>query len=649
MIDLKSFLSVRTCTCTFALGMLTSSFAISQDTTQSSKSVSTSDLPENPTQVIGSNAIAVNPKIIDVALSLDSALVTREVDIPADANPIVFDFGTLPGNVILETAHARTSQGLVLDSMLIREKGKEEREMKLKSLREEVDLLEREQSQLQASVTVADRQLSLIERTLEYSKVQGASDLQRGVLDAQSLKSMLEFGMDKQSALIRENHTSANRLLDIDKSIENAKQQISHLSYRNNHRFDVQATVRNETKLPGKVQLVYFVKQCSWEPVYELRYQSQNQSFGLQMMAKVSQNSGEDWTNVQLRLAGHSSVTRNEKPVLVPLQIRTSKQISLENRSASESKNGSRADEVDETEMEEIREEWNDMSQGDSNSERNRRALLNQESELRNAAQRISLLASDGDESSGDFSIQLDRPVTIASQSFEQSIEVSNITLTGSIAHTAAPLLSSFAYREVEFQDGIEQSLLGGVVRVYEDEKLIGQSSLRSTQSGQPFSVGMGPDAKVRVRRELVSKAKDMQGGNVREEQSIKLVVANYHENPIRVRLFDRIPLSTDQQNIAIEYSKPSPVLSADPLYRRTLFPRNILRWDLEVPASRFGAHAFDHNYSFQMVHDKSLELSIAFRQVSSDLEELDELLYDLEIMSGGGGMGGGMGGMMGP
>jgi uncharacterized protein (TIGR02231 family) len=621
---------------------------IGQEATTSLKTLRQNDPQVEPNQVDASTSIVTNAKIIDVTLSLDTALVTREADIPADANLAVFDFGTLPVNVIHDTVHARTSEGLVLDSLLIREKEKEEREKQLDSLRKELDLLEREQLELQASVTVIDRQLTLIDRTLDFSKLQGTSDLQRGALDTQSLKSMLEFGMDKQSKLSHEKHKSTERLLEIDKTLLNVRQRISHLEYRSNHRFDVLATLRNETKLPGKVKLTYFVKHCSWEPAHELRYNSQSQKFGLQMMAKISQNSGEDWSNVQLHLAGDSSVTKNEKPVLVPLQVRSSKQIASENRSTSDNKNASKADNPDETELNEIREEWNDMSHGDSNSERNRRALLRQESELRNIAQRISLLAGDGDDSAGDFSISLDRPVSLTSQSVAQSIEVSNISLAGSIAHTAAPLLSSFAYREVEFQDGIEQSLLGGVVRVYEDEKLIGQSSLRSTQSGQPFSIGMGPDAKVRVRRELVSKAKDMQGGNVREEQSIKLVVANYHANPIRVRLFDRIPLSTDQQNVAIEYAKSSPALSADPLYRRTLFPRNILRWDLEVPASQFGAHAFDHSYAFQMVHDKSLELSIAFRQVSSDLEELDELLYDLEVMSGGGGMGGGMGGMMG-
>ncbi len=148
-------------------------------------------------------------------------------------------------------------------------------------------------------------------------------------------------------------------------------------------------------------------------------------------------------------------------PLLVPLQVRSSKSVSSESVAASDIKNTPRSDEADGLEYDEIRAEWNDFSRGESNSERNRRALLLQESELRNEDQRISLLAGDGNESLGNFSIELPRPITLVAQLDKQSIEVSNLVLVGSITHTATPLLSSFAYREVDFPDGVKHSLLG--------------------------------------------------------------------------------------------------------------------------------------------------------------------------------------------
>ncbi|MCU0711590.1 MAG: mucoidy inhibitor MuiA family protein [Pirellula sp.] len=592
--------------------------------------------------------VASNAKIVAATVSDGVALITRELDVPVNAKSSVFDFGTLPRSVILDSIHAQTSPGVILESLLIREKGKEQRELQLATLEKEHNRLEQEQLELEASVTVIDQQIALIDRAVDLSKAPVANDSQRVSIDGQSLKSILEFSLDKQSTLSQEKQKHARRLAEIETLVGSIDDQIRELGYPGSHQFEVQATIRNETKLPQKIQLNYFVKNSNWSPNYELHYNSENQTFRLRLIAKVVQETGEDWTNVKLHLTNDSLRRHDQKPTLVPLQVQSSTPSDATSGLSANDRTGPRKQSANDNELaDEIRAKWTDMASGNSNSERNRRAVLLQESELKNQPQRLALLADDGHDSLGDFSIRMNRPTTILSLSQEQSVEVSNVAMDGSLIHTATPLLSSFAYREVEFKTGSSQSLLEGSVRVYENNRLIGRSRLRSIQSGQPFSMGIGPDAKVRVRRELVNKNRETQGGNVRAEQEIKLVVANYHDYPIRVQLFDRIPFSNDQQNAAVEYSALSPALSNDPLYRRTLFPRNILRWDLDIPATRFGANAFDHNYAFHVVHEKSSELNVAFRQASGDLQELDELLDDLDTMSGGGGMGGGMGGMM--
>ncbi len=126
--------------------------------------------------------------------------------------------------------------------------------------------MEREQSELVTFAAILDRQSSLIERNLDSNKVQGNSDLQRGMFDPNSLKILLEYGLDKQLSINRERQALTERLVDIENSIEETKRRISFLSNRNNHRFRVQASLRNETKMPGKFRLTYFVRHCNWEP-----------------------------------------------------------------------------------------------------------------------------------------------------------------------------------------------------------------------------------------------------------------------------------------------------------------------------------------------------------------------------------------------
>ncbi len=165
----------------------------------------------------------------------------------------------------------------------------------------------------------------------------------------------------------------------------------------------------------------------------------------------VSQETGEDWSGVRLHLTNDSLTRHNQKPILVPLQV----QSIPSNESTSGLSDNDKFNARDQSENhsqygDDIRKKWAEMSSGNSNSERNRRALLLQESELKSQLQKIALLADDGNDSHGDFCVQINRPATILSSPYEQSIEVSNGQLKGSLVHTATPLLSSFAYREVE-------------------------------------------------------------------------------------------------------------------------------------------------------------------------------------------------------
>ncbi|XZE21937.1 DUF4139 domain-containing protein [Pirellulaceae bacterium SH449] len=599
----------------------------------------------------------------DVMLFPRMALITKEIDVPVEPDTQVLHFGTLPEQVILSTVHATASDGLDLDSVLTQEKDPTERETLRQTLRAEQSQLLVEKEALHVQVSVMEKQLLFLDRTLDYGRLQGASDLHRGSLDTKALTGILDYGLNKQVSLSNEKEKAVQRLREVDESITRLAKKIQAEQQRNSERYELQVRVRNNTASDGKVRISYFVGGCYWEPNYILHYDSQKNSFRLQVTPKIIQNSGEDWKDVTLRLSSQNAQSFNESPTLIPLQVRTYRTatdpndfpFATESKTAGKSK-GTVQELVDQNAKidlelaEELKESWSLDYFGQSNLERNQRAILLQEAELKNSPQRMALLASDASEPLGEFSLIVARPISLNSRDSAQTIEAASRELNGSISHVAAPLLSSFAYREASFAEGTDLSLLDGKVLVYQDQQFVGHTSLRSTPSGQPFFIGLGADANVRTRRELIGKSREMQGGNTREEHSIKVVVANYYNHSIKLRLLERMPLPVEQREATAEYSPSSPELSSDPLYRRTLFPRNVLRWDLEIPESCFGAKAFDHKYSYSLVYDKSAELNIAFQEVVTDINKLEEIMYSLDTMSMGGGMGGmggGMGGMM--
>ena len=132
-----------------------------------------------------------------------------------------------------------------------------------------------------------------------------------------------------------------------------------------------------------------------------------------------------------------------------------------------------------------------------------------------------------------------------------------------------------------------------------------------------------------------------VQGGNRQLTFTYRLVLANFKDQPIKIRLIDRMPIARETQQLSAQLSTPDTPLSEDGLYQRVLRPTGLLRWDLTVPASRHGSEAFDVHYSYMMEFDRS-----RMPTTRHMLTEMKSDYHNLRMPAGGmGGMGGGMGG----
>lgn len=111
--------------------------------------------------------------------------------------------------------------------------------------------------------------------------------------------------------------------------------------------------------------------------------------------------------------------------------------------------------------------------------------------------------------------------------------------------------------------------------------------------------------------------------------------------------MIDRIPLPAQASDVSMRVESGENQLSQDGLYRRIQYPRGIMRWDLDVPAERFGEKAFDLEYTSAVEFDRNRVLT-AFDANNQKRADLRELGSRPNNGSGMGGMGGGMGGNVG-
>ena len=367
--------------------------------------------------------------------------------------------------------------------------------------------------------------------------------------------------------------------------------------------------------------------------------------------------SGEDWKGVKLVLSTASPSVNAARPLLTPLRLVTA------DRSGKDSTNllGGGNDPFDDSlptspaqdlspVVQALRvqqrdaEKLIDTNAADSTSQQRDLALNSlagkmQEIELRATSRSWQTLAPDVQDDIASQVYPLGQPVSLDSRRDSQLVQILEAQLDGKMYHVATPLLSTYAYREVELTNTEPYGLLGGPAAVYLDDRFVGHTQIPSTASGQRLTVGFGADQQVRTRRELIDKQEDLQGGNRQLKFVYRLVLANFKDQAVQVRLFDRMPITRQEQQLSVSLDTPQQALSTDALYQRLLRRNGILRWDLTVPAGRHGSNAFDVQYSYTMAFDRS--------RVPVTQSMLSEMQSDYQNMQMPGGMGGmGMGGM---
>ena len=117
---------------------------------------------------------------------------------------------------------------------------------------------------------------------------------------------------------------------------------------------------------------------------------------------------------------------------------------------------------------------------------------------------------------------------------------------------------------------------------------------------GEQFTAGFGVDPQLQVQRQLLDKTRTLQGGNQVLKLDYRISINSYKSEAVRVQVWDRLPHSTSEV-VNITLVGNTPEISKDAGYVRDERPKNLLRWDLTVPAGANGEKAVNVLYQFKM------------------------------------------------
>ncbi len=202
----------------------------------------------------------------------------------------------------------------------------------------------------------------------------------------------------------------------------------------------------------------------------------------------------------------------------------------------------------------------------------------------------------------------LNARLTVPSRNDEQVLEVAKLDMAPEYFYKAVPVLTPHVYRQANLTNKSKYVLLPGEATMYNGTDFVGRMNLPLVAIGEQFTAGFGAEPQLQVHRQMIDKARTMQGGNQVLKYEYRILVNSYKTERVKLQVWDRLPLA-ENETMGVSLVKAKPEVSKDSLYVREDRPHNLLRWDLDVEPAMNGEKAQTIQYEFKLELDKQMTI----------------------------------------
>ncbi len=493
--------------------------------------------------------IPAESRIAAATVYPDRAVVSRlatAIALPAGTSEITF--ASLPASLQDESLQV-SARGSVAASILdIAARTvfiTAEPDTRVKALQDQLLALRREERALNDQLAVLDSQrglLTSIEKTStapvppaagatpparpsleDYEKLLGFSAAQRARLDAAAQKLDLE-----RSALAEK--------------ISAAESQLNELRGRQPARRATKVvTVRLATPAAAAldVTLTYTLAGASWTPAYDARLRSEKRAVQLDAFGLVRNATGEDWKDIALTLSTARPGLGGAAPEIAPWLVNVAQPVGYADGFGS-----SLSSAKDAFSSEGRKRKAYDAAPASALSASADNFAPPPPAEATLAAAELAPAAT-----SANFKIAT--PVTLASDNTPQRLPLGSAALAAVLRYEATPKLQETAYLAAAVTNTSDLPFLGGTLNAFLDETFIATARLATTMPGEKFTLHLGADEGIAIKRKIVSRFTEDTGFTTRSRRTtydVLLTVTNNKRSNERVIITDAAPVARDEK-----------------------------------------------------------------------------------------------------
>lgn len=418
-----------------------------------------------------------------VTLFRNQAQITRigAIEIPAGEHKILFM--EIPNSV---RADSLQSFGKAREALTIKSV-----ELKTRYLTEpaspRVATLEREIETVQGEIRFHNKEKSRAERLLSRLgdiPFSASSDESTVLRSPSEIAELLEY-QDAAGAKYEKRILETERELRVrKKKLDALKKEIAGLAGARREVTAVEMSVIADKSTTAALGITYQVTNANWVPAYNMAVE--DAGITLDTFGVVSQNTGEDWTGVSLRLSTAQPSIALSRPQVWSRTLDVVQHVPMARK-----------------------KEWSMKAKNMSLGYMADAASMPMELEEAKV-QRLSPTMEQS--SNGIVEYVVPGTFTIKSDGSAEKVFVSSRELAGSIDNIVAPSRSLTVFREAEIQNEDEEMILAGSVSIFHQGNFTGKQHLKQILPGEKTRIPVGISNTLTVKRKQLERFEEDSG-----------------------------------------------------------------------------------------------------------------------------------------
>lgn len=337
-------------------------------------------------------------------------------------------------------------------------------------------------------------------------------------------------------------------------------------------------TVSAEAAASGTIDISYMVTNAGWVPSYDLRSTTPSDPIQLTYKADIFQSTGEDWTDVNLKLSTsnpNKSYVKPELPIWYLTYYTAVREIPIPGGARAQSQANLKT--LSSKDEEAIADIYNKLSPAESSA---------------NYAQLVETMTN------VEFTIKLN--YTIPSDGINHTVAVKSDQLPATYVHYLVPKLESEAFLLARVTGWENLNLLPGKANLFYEGTYVGETVINPSVINDTLDLALGRDNGITVTRTRmpVKEGSKLLGNDITKTITWELRLKSNKSKPIHLIVEDQIPLArtTDIKVAMKDHGKASYNVS-----------NGSLKWDFNMDPKTYKSLKF----TYDITHNKDMPLSM--------------------------------------